>query len=277
VRRASLQGSGQKNLRRSGHSSAPRRNVACCVSSHGGCLPQPDPGIAPAAGPVQVCLVLAAAAITGCARRAAPPTTVVIPAKPAGPYRIQPGDTIDVRFEYHPNDNQKLRVRPDGKLGLGLTGDVQAARLTADELASVIRMESSKYLRDPKVSVVVTETVARAYIGGEVSEAGFVALNKPLTVFQAVLERGGFTPSSDMKNITVISRGEGDERIMRRVNVQATPDEQPAEALVLAPDDVVVVPKTGIASANTFVEQWIDGLTPQILKGVRFPTTDNNN
>lgn len=225
---------------------------------------------------VPICLGALVPAITGCARRAAPPTAVVIPAKPGGPYRIQPGDTVEVRFEYHPNENQKLRVRPDGKLGLGLTGDVQAARLTADELAGLIRLESSRYLREPVVNVVVAETVARAYIGGEVSEAGFVVLSKPLTVFQAVLERGGFTPSSDLKNITVISRGEGDQRTMRRVNVQATPDEQPAEALVLAPDDVVVVPKTGIASANTFVEQWIDGLTPQILKGVRFPTTGTN-
>jgi polysaccharide export outer membrane protein len=183
---------------------------------------------------------------------------------------------VEVRFEYHPNDNQKLRVRPDGKLGLALTGDLEAAGLTADQLAEVIRVQSSRYLRDPVVSVVVAESVARAYVGGEVSEPGFVSLNKPLTVFQAILERGGFTPSSDLTNIAVISRSEGEQPKVRRVNVQAPPDEQPAAALMLAPDEVVVVPKTGIASANTVVEQWIDGLTPQILKGVRFPTTGSS-
>jgi len=32
------------------------------------------------------------------------------------------------------------------------------------------------------------------------------------------------------------------------------------------------VPKTGIAAANAWVEQWIDGLTPQMFKSVRFPS-----
>jgi polysaccharide export outer membrane protein len=224
----------------------------------------------------QACLIALGLAITGCARRAAPPTAVVVPAAPAGPYRIQPGDQVEVRFAHHPDENQRVRVRPDGSIGLALTGDLEAKGLTADQLAGLVRVQSSRYLRDPVVNVVVTETVARAYVGGEVSEAGFVLLNKPLTVFQAVLERGGFTPSSDPKNIAVISRGEGDQRTIRRVNVQAPPTEQPPEALLLSPDDIVVVPRTGIASANRFVEQWIDGLTPQILKGVRIPTTSNN-
>jgi protein involved in polysaccharide export with SLBB domain len=199
----------------------------------------------------------------------------------AGPYRIQPGDLLDVKFAYHTAEDEKLRVRPDGTLALAITGDIEVKGLTIEEASALIRERSSRLLRNPSVSVVVAESVARAYIGGEVSDAGFVALSRPMTVYQAVLERGGFTRGADLQNIAVISPGKtaNEPRHVRRVNVVKNSDgKQPPEALLLAPDDVVVVPKSGIASANQFVDQWIDGMTPQILRGVRVngPGTNNN-
>lgn len=217
------------------------------------------------------CLAVLAGAAGGCTRRATP-IPVVVPSVSTGPYRVQPGDSLDVKFQYHPAEDQRLKVRPDGTLGLGITGDLVVKGLTVDELADLIRARSSRFLRNPVVSVIVAESVARAYVGGEVTDAGFVVLNKPLTVYQAVLERGGFTQGADLKNITVISKAPGNDqpRNVRRVNVvQKSDDNQSPEAFMLSPDDVVVVPKTGIASANKFVDQWLDGMTPQILRGVR--------
>lgn len=219
---------------------------------------------------LRACLI--AVSFAGCARRAATPQPVIVPSVAAAPYRVQAGDVVEVRFRYHPDENQRLQVQADGNLSLNLAHDVEAAGLTTDSLADVIRVRSARYLRDPLVNVVVVSTVARAYIGGEVGNAGFVGLSKPVTVLQAVLERGGFTAGADLENIAVISKGRNDQRTMRRVNVGKLAGDQPVDALLLAADDVVVVPKTGIASANLVVEQWIDGLTPQLLKGVRIPT-----
>jgi len=43
--------------------------------------------------------------------------------------------------------------------------------------------------------------------------------------------------------------------------------------LMLAPDDVVVVPKTWVATANAWVKSWLDGLTPEVFKSVRISPT----
>lgn len=218
-----------------------------------------------------VCLGMCFALVLGCTRRPAPPTPQApIAIVEAGPYRVQPGDVLDVKFLYHASENQRLPVRADGILALPIAGDVNVSGLTVEEVEYLVRAQASRFLRAPVVNVTVVETGARAYVGGEVNDVGFVSLAKPMTALQAILERGGFTPGADPKRVTVISKGTGTP-VSREVDLGADVDGA-TSPIVLSPDDVVFVPKTGIASANAFVASWIDGLTPQILKGIRFPT-----
>lgn len=214
-------------------------------------------------------IAMGLALVLGCARRAPepPPMPVVVE---AGPYHIQPGDTVDVKFLYHPAENQRLPVRADGVLALTVTGDLNIGGMTVEEAEGLVREQASRFLREPVVSLTVAETGARAYIGGEVANAGFVSLTKPMTALQAILERGGFTPGADEERVTIISKASGTP-LSREVNLSSDNEQGPA-VLLLTPDDVIFVPKTGIASANAWVNSWIDGLTPQLLKGVRFPT-----
>src|SRR5580765_8575689 len=97
--------------------------------------------------------------LTGCASNEAKgPSAFVMPAPPQeqGEYVLQPGDAIDISFYFHPDNNQaNLLVRPDGKVYLPLIGEVQAAGLTAPQLAEAITKRSSTSLRDPKVAVNV--------------------------------------------------------------------------------------------------------------------------
>src|SRR5687768_7739904 len=93
---------------------------------------------------------------TGCASNEAKgPAAFVMPATPQeqGEYILQPGDSLDITFYYHPDNNQaNLLVRPDGKVYLPLIGEVQAAGLTAPQVAEAITKRSSTSLRDPKVA-----------------------------------------------------------------------------------------------------------------------------
>ena len=214
---------------------------------------------------------LTVALIAGCARRV-PEVPIPPEANNVTPYRVQPGDVIEVRFQYHPNETQKLAIRPDGTLPLSITGDIETTGLTTEELQQVIRDRASRYLRDPVVEITVTDVGARAYVGGEVTTAGYVTLGKPMTVLQAIFERGGFKTTANISEVVVISRpqGEGGEQLVRVVDVGATVNSgEPLLGALLSPDDVVFVPKTGIAKANTVVSQWIDGLTPEMLKNIR--------
>jgi len=217
-------------------------------------------------GGVSLALLLLAA--SGCGRMRPP-----APFEPAltGPYQLHPGDVVEVKFLYHPSETQRITVRPDGTLPLSITGDLDVNRLTVDEAEDLIRARGAKYLRDPVVTVTVVESGARAYIGGEVENPGFVSLAKPMSAVQAVLERGGFGRGADMTKVTIISHVEG-KSVVRELNLRRDDKEGVPIEESLNPDDVVFVPKTGIAAANAWVEQWIDGLTPQMFKSVRFPS-----
>jgi polysaccharide export outer membrane protein len=207
-------------------------------------------------------------ATLACGRTRAP-----APFEPAlmGPYQLHPGDVLDVKFLYHPSETQRLTIRPDGSLPLSITGDLDVNGLTVDEAEDLIRARGAKYLRDPVVSVTVVESGALAYVGGEVENPGFVSLAKPMSAVQAILERGGFGKGADMTRVTIISHVEG-RSVVRELNIRRDDEDAPPVLESLAPDDVVFVPKSGIAAANAWVEQWIDGLTPQMFKSVRFPS-----
>jgi protein involved in polysaccharide export with SLBB domain len=215
-------------------------------------------------------------ALAGCTRRPAPtlPDHMVVPAPPAGPYRVQPGDVLAVKFKYHPDEDVQVTVRPDGGLAAGIAGDIQATGLTGPELEEQIRNRAARYLRDPFVSVGVVALAARVYIGGEVANAGWVSLAKPMTVLTAVMERGGFTRWADLEAIYVMTPSKEVEGNLdvRRLTFDPMNPASTANKVLLTPQDVVVVPRTGIGDANLFVEQWINGLTPELLRGVRFPT-----
>ena len=221
-------------------------------------------------GMLALAVGLAVFGSSGCAKRPVAPPPVV-PAQPTREYHVQPGDVVDVKFLYHPNENQRLAIRPDGNLALPITGDLTVMGLTVEELEELIRTRASRKLREPVVSVTIAETSARAYIGGEVSNAGFVQLGKPMDVLQAIFERGGFKSSADMTKVTVVSRSSGAPAV-RHVNLDAAVKGEPVDGLVLAPDDVVFVPMTWIATANAWVKHWLDGLTPEVFKSVRVPT-----
>src|SRR5262245_48581665 len=85
-------------------------------------------------------------------------------------YKLVPYDTITVRFTYHPEQDPKgpIAVRPDGQITLDATGAVQAAGRTPEELGKEIAAKSSTHLRNPEVTVTVTQFAPRKiYVGGQ--------------------------------------------------------------------------------------------------------------
>src|SRR6266849_10610501 len=98
-----------------------------------------------ALGAAALALVLAA-----CGHRApasSPGTLAALqpppPPEPGPNYRIQFGDELHVRFLYQPDMNEQVPVRPDGRISLVSTGQIDAVGLTPVELERVIVERSS--------------------------------------------------------------------------------------------------------------------------------------
>jgi polysaccharide biosynthesis/export protein len=179
-------------------------------------------------------------------------------------YRLAPGDLIDVKFPYHPEENERVPVRPDGQISLQVAGDIGAAGLTVKELEERIVEKATVTLKDPVVSVVIAALAEhKVYVGGDVLKPGFVNFRDGMTPLQAIIERGGFTDTAKADEVLYITRI-GDEIQAQRLDLQSVVDGDSSEDIVMAPDDIVFVPKTWIGKADVWVDQWIRGLLPTV-------------
>jgi polysaccharide biosynthesis/export protein len=217
--------------------------------------------------PTQVGLVLLfTAVVTGCAAKGHP--VLLMPPTPQASqseYVVQAGDTLNVKFYYHPDHDQRdLIVRPDGKLLLPLVGDMQAAGLTPEQLAEQIAQRYAFSLREPKVAVdVKTANTGQVYVGGEVQRPGVVKLKPQMNALQAIFEAGGPKDTADIDRV-VLLRSMGDNQFgyheLNLTRLLARKDSP--EDMVLGQDDLIFIPKTGIANANLWVQQYIRNMMP---------------
>jgi polysaccharide export outer membrane protein len=165
-----------------------------------------------------------------------------ISATPDGGYRIGPQDVVQIDVWKEPEITRTIPVRPDGKISLPLLNDVQAAGLTAMQLAGSIRDGLTKYLTNPQVTVTVTQINSmRIFLTGEVTRPGALALLPNMTVLQAV-SSGGFTQFARLKSIYVL-RVENGRQVKYPFNYkEVVKGKRAEENILLKPGDVIVVP-----------------------------------
>ena len=181
------------------------------------------------------------------------------------PYQIRVGDSLDVRFYKTPELNvEKVPVRSDGKISLDLVGDVQAAGLGPDELATDLVQDYSKELESPKIAVIVRSFGGQVYVAGEVSKPSSLAFSEGLTALQAIEGAGGFADTASLENVVLIRRAVDHYEGYRLFLKKALSGEDYEQDVALQPNDVVYVPKSRVANLNLLVSQYINKMIPQI-------------
>ena len=156
-------------------------------------------------------------------------------------YKIGPQDVLRVDVWKETEISRSVPVRPDGKISLPLLNDVQAAGLTAMELASVITKGLKKFINNPQVTVTVTEINSRrVYVTGEVTRPGAYPLLPSMTALQALTSAGGFTQFSNPKKIYVL-RNESGKQVKHPFNYKLVLDGK-QDDIPLQPGDTIVVP-----------------------------------
>jgi polysaccharide biosynthesis/export protein len=156
-------------------------------------------------------------------------------------YKIGPQDVLRVDVWKETEISRSVPVRPDGKISLPLLNDVQAAGLTAMELANVITEGLKKFINNPQVTVTVTEINSRrVYVTGEVTRPGAYPLLPNMTALQALTSAGGFTQFSNPKKIYVL-RNESGKQVKHPFNYKSVVDGK-QDDIPLQPGDTIVVP-----------------------------------
>jgi len=192
------------------------------------------------------------------------PDCLVTPVADETGYRIQPGDKLHIEFYLNSEFNTETKVRPDGRIELVTVGDTAAAGLTPVELEGKLDQLYSTELRSPGASVRVDEMPGRVvFVEGEVAHPGSVPLQAGMTALQAIAASGGLTETAGPGNVLLVRRdvcGEVHDEPLNLAKALRRKGHQ--DDVVLAPADMLIVPRSAIASADLFVKQYIRDLLP---------------
>jgi polysaccharide export outer membrane protein len=159
-------------------------------------------------------------------------------------YKIQPGDTLDIKFFYNSELNELITVRPDGRISMQLAHEVMAAGKTPAELTKTLEFFYKKELENPEITVIVRSFSAqKVYVGGEVNKPGAVVITSPITVMQAIFAAGGLKDTALISEVIVIRRVSPNKPLVIPVNLKKAIDGTDTnQDITLMPDDVVYVP-----------------------------------
>lgn len=180
-------------------------------------------------------------------------------------YRIGVSDELEIKFLYNPELNEKIPVRPDGKISLQMVNEVSVLGLTPLELREQLMDKYGAELKKPEITVIVRSfTAQKIFVDGEVGRGGTVMpIIGPMTVLQAVTTAGGFRETARRNEVVLIRMGTEGKPVGTVLNLERVLDGSDfSQDIYLKPYDIVFVPKSPIANVNTWVDQYIRRLLP---------------
>ncbi len=186
------------------------------------------------------------ALMTACATHPAYPPA---PREVAGAdyaYKIGPLDTVNIIVWRNPDLSMSVPVRPDGKISTPLVPDVVALGKTPAQLQSDIEQALGKFIRDPVVTVVVTNFVGptneQIRVVGEAAKPQVLPFRSKLTVLDVMIAVGGLTDFADGNSASIFRVSEGGKLysvrlrdLVKRGDISANVD--------MAPGDILIIPQ----------------------------------
>jgi len=111
-------------------------------------------------------------------------------------YLLGIGDAVSVNVWRNADLSVSVVVRPDGKISVPLAGDIKVDGISTGEVSKTIEEKLSNYIRNPKVTVIVTnptsaEFIHRIRVTGSVANQRSIPYRKGITVLDVILAAGG--------------------------------------------------------------------------------------
>jgi len=160
------------------------------------------------------------------------------------PYRINPGDVLQVFVWNEEGLSREVLVQPDGDLRFPMVGRVKAGGSTADEVEQRIVEGLGKYLKDPPVVTVSLLRIDgnKIYVLGNVQRPGEYIVNRRIDVVQALALAGGLNSFAAENSIVVLRRDGGVQQSIPFRYAAVKQGQSLDSNIVLHGGDTVVVP-----------------------------------
>ena len=115
--------------------------------------------------------------------------------------RLSPGDVIKLSFAEETDLDQTQKIRRDGKVSLPLIGEVTAAGRRVTDFQREIISRFRDHLENPEVLVTLENGMATVTVAGFANRPGPIAFDRPMTVYQVIMQAGGVSDYGSMRNI----------------------------------------------------------------------------
>lgn len=177
-------------------------------------------------------------------------------------YRFYPGDEIEVSLPSAPELSKVVTVQPDGRISTPMVGSVMAADRTVDDLRTSLSEAYSTVLLRPYVDVTPKAAPLKVFVGGEVGNPGVIDLQGDADALRAIIQAGDFKATGDRAKVIILRRGPDGRGMMRQVDLLKGLKTGKTDLVPLRRFDIVYVPRSGVANAGLFVQQYFRDLSP---------------
>jgi polysaccharide export outer membrane protein len=209
--------------------------------------------------------------ITVVSSEALPPPTTQDLSAGLRPHLLGPGDRITVEVFGLGDLSRAVQVDSSGQIQLPLAGAIDVAGKTPSDLAAMVEERlRAGYVRDPRVTVTLTEAVSQVVtVDGEVRMPGVYPVRGEMTLMRAIARAQGNNEFAQTSHVVVFRTVENRPMAalydLRAIRLGAYQDPQ------IYPNDVVVV---GESAARRIFPTAVQGVG--LLMAPLITLLDNN-
>lgn len=183
---------------------------------------------------------------------------------PATPFRLGPGDQIEIQLMDDPTGTNLDVIGPDGKIYFSLLPGLDVWGLTIQQTEDLLQKQLTNFVRTPPRVAVTLRSVEsrRIWILGRVQNPGVYAMTNSITLLEAIAQAGGpldlasgrdlsavgaIDPTADLRHAFVVREGRMLPVDFRRLVVEG----DLSQNIYLQPDDFIYFPP--LTARNVYV------------------------
>jgi polysaccharide export outer membrane protein len=157
---------------------------------------------------------------------------------------VGPGDTLNIIVWRNRDLSMVVPVRPDGKISTPLVDELVAQGKTTVEIARDIKKTLTNLVRDPVVTVIVTNFVGpyseQVRVVGEATRPQALSYKQKMTLLDVMIAVGGLTDFADGNGASITRPSEGGKRyavrlkdLIKRGDISANVEMRPGDVLII--------------------------------------------
>lgn len=162
-------------------------------------------------------------------------------------YRIGAMDSLNVVVWRNPDLSTTVTVRPDGRVSLPLVENIMAAGRDPADLAREIEQALSKFIRDPVVTVMVSNfqgvSTEQVRIVGEAAKPQAVPFRQNITLLDVMIQSGGLTDFADGNGALLVRGSEQGKQYSLRLKDLLKRGDISAN-IEIKPGDIIIIPQS---------------------------------